>query len=80
MNIFLLALLVYMLYRFIAGFLIPVVRSTRHMNQHFHDMNGKTNNAQDNSRGPGQHSNGTPNEPKTETSKVGEYIDFEEIH
>ena len=86
MNVFVLAILVYLLYRFIAGFLIPVIRTTSHVRQQFNNMNkqpqeGPTQNAQGptpfNAQGP------TPNAQRSNqtsgTSKVGEYIDFEEV-
>ncbi len=88
MNIFVLALLGYLLYRFIGGFLIPLFRTSRNMHQHFQNMNGQHMNGGTNG-GPGNmHSNGQPNgqhtasssEQKSGASKVGEYIDFEEIH
>jgi hypothetical protein len=93
MNVFVLAILVYLLYRFIAGFLIPVIRTTSHVRQQFNNMNkqpqeGPTQNAQ----GPTQNAQGptpfnaqgpTPNAQRSNqtsgTSKVGEYIDFEEV-
>jgi hypothetical protein len=80
MNIFVLALLGYLLYRFIGGFLLPLFRTTRHMHQHFQDMNGKTNNGPGNMHSNGQETASSPGEQKSGTSKVGEYIDFEEIH
>ena len=39
MNVFVLAILIYLLYRFIAGFLIPVIRTTSHVRQQFNNMN-----------------------------------------
>jgi len=85
MNVFVLAILVYLLYRFIAGFLIPVIRTTSHVRQQFNNMNkqpqeGPTQKAQ----GPTQNAQGpTPNAQRSNqtsgTSKVGEYIDFEEV-
>ena len=78
MNVFVLAILTYLLYRFIAGFLIPVIRTTSHVRQQFNNMN------QQRQEGPTQ--NGqvpTPNAQRSSqtsgTSKVGEYIDFEEV-
>ena len=78
MNVFVLAILIYLLYRFIAGFLIPVIRTTSHVRQQFNNMNkpsqeGPTQNAERptrNAERPDTHSG---------TSKVGEYIDFEEV-
>jgi hypothetical protein len=82
MNIFVLFLLGYLLYRFIAGFLVPVFRTTRQMRQQFHDVNGRSNNPAGHPPNPGSTpggNNGKPAEPKTGSSPVGEYIDFEEI-
>jgi hypothetical protein len=78
MNVFVLAILIYLLYRFIAGFLIPVIRTTSHVRQQFNNMNkppeeGPTQNAQ-RSTPDAQRSSQTSG-----TSKVGEYIDFEEV-
>lgn len=78
MNVFVLAILIYLLYRFIAGFLIPVIRTTSHVRQQFNNMNKPP---QDDQTVNGQRS--TANEPRngthSGTSKVGEYIDFEEV-
>ena len=78
MNVFVLAILIYLLYRFIAGFLIPVIRTTSHVRQQFNNMNkqpqeGPTPNAQRSTQNA-QHS-----DPNSGPSKVGEYIDFEEV-
>jgi hypothetical protein len=79
MNLFVLIILGYLVYRFIAGFLFPLFRTTSHMRQQFQNMNREQNGQ------PGGHStNGTrPAEPppasKPGPSKVGEYIDFEEV-
>src|SRR6266481_4176057 len=48
MNVFVLAILFYLLYRFIGGFLIPLYRTTRHMRQQFHNMNNQANGQQAN--------------------------------
>jgi len=78
MNVFVLAILIYLLYRFIAGFLIPVIRTTSHVRQQFNNMNkqsqeGPTQNAQRST--PDAQRSG----PASGASKVGEYIDFEEV-
>ena len=79
MNVFVLAILIYLLYRFIAGFLIPVIRTTSHVRQQFNHMNGKQNQEDHstNGQGPGPKTQGSS--PTSGTSKVGEYIDFEEV-
>ena len=89
MNVFVLAILIYLLYRFIAGFLIPVIRTTSHVRQQFNNMNKQPNQEGQTSNPPppgfgGQSGQGpTPdaqrNGTHSRTSKVGEYIDFEEV-
>jgi hypothetical protein len=82
MNIFVLFILGYLLYRFIGGFLVPLFRTTRHMRQQFHDMNGNPNDPAGNppnAAGEPAGTSGKTDAPKSGPSKVGEYIDFEEI-
>jgi hypothetical protein len=52
----------------------------QNMNGGAEDMNGRTNNGPGNMHSNGQGSTGSTGEQKSGTSKVGEYIDFEEIH
>jgi len=87
MNVFVLAILFYLLYRFIGGFLIPLFRTTVHIRRQFHNMNGTSNNQPGNPPNPGNGSaspnsaspDGKTNTPGATSSKVGEYIDFEEV-
>ncbi len=89
MNIFVLFLLGYILYRFIGGFLIPLFRTTRHMRQQFQNMNKQPgqdgHSSNPSSQGfAGQNgqrptANGQQKSSNSGSSKVGEYIDFEEI-
>ncbi len=78
MSVFGLLLLIYFIYRFIAGFLLPLFRNGRNMRQQFNGTNGQ-------GTGPaGPSPSGTkpadaPHQPKSGTGKVGEYIDFEEV-
>jgi hypothetical protein len=81
MNLFVLVILGYLLYRFIAGFLVPLFRTTSQMRQQFHNMNRQPP-AGDRPGNPSNSGNGAPGAPdasKSGASKVGEYIDFEEI-
>jgi hypothetical protein len=82
MNVFVLAILIYLLYRFIAGFLIPVIRTTSHVRQQFNNMNRQQNGQTPNGQAPNT-KDPTPNaQSKSSHSgapKVGEYIDFEEV-
>jgi hypothetical protein len=89
MNVFVLAILIYLLYRFIAGFLIPVIRTTNHVRQQFNGMNnqpgqdGKPGNPDSQGFSGQNGQRPTTNEqrsnPNSGAPKVGEYIDFEEV-
>jgi hypothetical protein len=81
MNVFVELLLVYLLYRFIAGFLVPLYRTSRQMRQQFHDMHGRATNGANapHSPNPGKTPQDQPDSPKSGDTKVGEYIDFEEV-
>ena len=89
MNVFVLAILIYLLYRFIAGFLIPVIRTTSHVRQQFNNMNKQAQQEDHTVNQPppgfggqnGQRSttNTQGNGTHPGTQKVGEYIDFEEV-
>ncbi len=74
MNVFFLAILIYFLYKFITGFLIPVFRTTRHVHQQFTHMNGQPDAKNQEKQAPD-----APQPPTPNTAKVGEYIDFEEV-
>ena len=82
MNVFVLAILFYLLYRFIVGFLVPLFRTTGQMRQQFHNMKEQANRETDHPPHPGNGTagtNGMSDNPKSGSSKVGEYIDFEEV-
>jgi len=79
MNVFVLVILFYLLYRFIEGFLIPLFRASRQMRQQFHDINGKANGQGNTPPNAGNPASDSGAAPKSGTSKVGEYIDFEEV-
>ena len=68
-EIFFLAIVFYLLYRFVFNFLVPVARTTKHVRQQFRNMQEQANRQT------------PPAEPERPTPKkpVGEYIDFEEI-
>ena len=84
MNVFVLAILIYLLYRFTAGFLIPLFRASNQMRRQFRNMNQHPPDGSQNGNPPNSTagSNGTTQTGKTPgsgSSKVGEYIDFEEV-
>jgi hypothetical protein len=83
MNIFVLFILGYVLYRFIGGFLIPLFRTSVHIRRQFNDANKRSNTQADTPPHSSQGFTGSTNNThttKSSSSKVGEYIDFEEIH
>jgi len=88
-EIFFLAVVLYVLYRFVFNFVVPIAKTTRQVRQQFRNMQ-EMHNQQDPFQGSygnqetnGRQSYGSPasTQPKKPTSndKGGEYIDFEEI-
>jgi len=89
-EIFFLAIVLYVLYRFVFNFVVPIARTTRQVKQQFRNMQ-EMHNQQDpfqdtyGNQGPydGQSygSSTSAAQPKKPASndKGGEYIDFEEI-
>ena len=81
-DILFLAIVVYLLYRFIYNFLLPVFRATRQVREQFRNMQGPSNDPGEasqrsftaNSSRPGQAADKRPSKPPAE-----DYIDFEEI-
>lgn len=72
-EIFFLAIVFYLLYRFVFHFIVPVARTTRHVRQQFRNMQE----TQEDRRQP--HSQPTRPQRQDKNPPVGEYIDFEEI-
>ena len=81
MNVLVEIILVYLLYRFIAGFLVPLYRTTNTMRQQFRDMKGHPPAGGPVPHPPNSRPESKPQsgDAKTSEGKVGEYIDFEEI-
>jgi len=81
-EIFFLGIVLYLLYRFVFNFFLPIFRTTRQVRQQFRNM--QENNRQG-SEGPFQRSYTQQSEPQpkrpepTSSNTMGEYIDFEEI-
>ena len=75
-EIFFLAIVFYLLYRFVFNFIVPVARTTRHVRQQFRNMQD----AQESMREQGGHQ-ARPSGPQRPAQKppAGDYIDFEEI-
>lgn len=76
MNIFKLAaeiFLVYLLYKFIFGFIIPLYRSAKRMKSQMNEMREKMEQHQSNAAPEPEKKPDTPKE------KEGEYIEYEEV-
>ena len=70
-------ILVYLLYRFIVGFIIPVVRTTSHVKKQFNSMKEQMETQQAGQQNGRSSVNGVDQKPKYDVE--GEYIKFEEI-
>ena len=89
-EILFLAIVFYLLYRFVFHFLVPIVRTTRHVREQFRNMQGGMNNMRDDMNQ--QHQQQTqsrtqapsqqPRPTERHSSPHGraeDYIDFEEV-
>jgi hypothetical protein len=79
MNVFVIGILVYLFVRFIGGFILPLFRTTMHVHRQFRNTNSQGNRRSENPNQAGATTNGQPDPAKSGSSKVGEYIDFEEV-
>ena len=71
------AIVLYLLYRFVFNFLLPVVKTTRQVREQFRNMQeGNGHNAGGNYNGGQQQPR---QEQKPKQPPMGEYIDFEEV-
>jgi hypothetical protein len=82
-EIFFLGIVLYLLYRFVFNFFLPIFRTTKHVRQQFRNM-------QENGQAPAdpfqrsytqEQSGPQPKRPEAADPKntMGEYIDFEEV-
>jgi hypothetical protein len=67
--------LVYLAYRFVFNFLVPVYKATQQVKKGFRDMHDRMNSQQDANSSSYQQSQSPNNSEKP----AGDYIDFEEI-
>jgi hypothetical protein len=78
MNYIFYAILVYLLYRFITGFVLPVAKATSQVKKQFSAMHNQAETQQAGNQSRGRSSiNGVDQKPKYDVE--GEYIKFEEI-
>jgi len=73
-RIVFLLIVFYLAYRLVFDLIVPIIKTTRHMKRQFSDMRDQANNAGQSNTD--KNNNHTSNQSKT---KVGEYIDFEEM-
>jgi hypothetical protein len=77
MSYLLIAFLVYLAYRFITGFVVPVVRTTSQVKQQFRHMREQMQQTPTPGDSQNQSSNTGSQKPKYDVE--GEYIPFEEV-
>ncbi|MCU0395466.1 MAG: hypothetical protein MUF29_06130 [Chitinophagaceae bacterium] len=77
MGYLLLAFLLYLAYRFITGFVIPVARTTSQVRKQFHAMKEQMEQAQQATQQEHAHANRAGARGKYDIE--GEYIPFEEV-
>jgi hypothetical protein len=73
--------LIYLLYRLVFNFIIPIYRTTKQVKKGFREMHERMNQQQQQNQhnGADTQSNHQSTSKKPDSSQVGEYIDFEEI-
>ena len=78
-DLLILLIIGYVLYKFVSGFLLPVVRASRHVREQFRNMQESPNNFAA-SDPPSGSERPAPKTPKRSAKPPAEdYIDFEEI-
>lgn len=73
------AFLIFLAYRFIFGFIIPIYRTTRQVKRQFRDVQERMQEQYNNANIQEEEQRQYQSKPGNPTSKVGDYIDFEEI-
>ena len=76
-KIILWAFLIYIIYRFVFEFLVPVYKATQKIKKGFRDMQEKVNENVNQQQQNASSTNSDTNQNKKET--LGEYIDFEDV-
>ena len=83
LKIISLAILFYILYKFVFEFLLPIFKATRNFKKGFREMQERANmnqQAGNTTNGNGQYNgNGSASAGEKKKEPVGDYIDFEEI-
>ena len=77
-RILLYSFLIYLLYKLVFKFIIPVFKTTRKIKKDFKEMQSRMNLFMNNQQEEKKQQT-PPGEPSTTKRKPGDYIDFEEI-
>ena len=76
------AFLIYLLYKLVFDFLIPVIKTTRQVKKQFQDMQSRMNDF-NNQQPPNVNASGSKQDNTSKTTvkkeQPGDYIDFEEV-
>ena len=78
-EIFFLAIVLYLLYRFVFNFLLPVVRTTRQVRQQFRNMQEGMGASEQKFNAGERVQNQQKRPGPAQKPPAGDYIDFEEI-
>ena len=71
------AFLVYLAYRLVFHFIIPIYKTTRQVKKQFSEMHGRMEDYMSQQQQPNQQ---TPSpQPENKKAQAGDYIDFEEL-
>jgi hypothetical protein len=76
-EIFFYAILIYIVYKLVFDFIVPVSHATKQMKQQFNDV--RNNMQQPNEQQQYRHPHQQQSTPQQSKGKTDEYIDFEEV-
>lgn len=77
MRYLLYAFLIYLAYRLVFHFIIPIYKTTRQVKKQFSEMNSRMNDYMGQQQQADQQT--SPSQPENKKEQVGDYIDFEEL-
>lgn len=72
-------LILYLLYKLVFDFIVPVSRTTKQFREHVNQMRNQQQQQAQHQNSQSSASNNTPSAKKSTTTTDGEYIDFEEV-
>ena len=71
------AFLIYLAYRLVFHFIIPIYKTTRQVKKQFRDMHGRMEDYMSQQQQANQQT--SPQQPENKKAQSGDYIDFEEL-